>query len=297
MCKLALVFSVIINLFSNNYSRVEKIEYENLISNSECLYLNIIINCYSRDIITLKIKSGEEYGEEYYESSLIIEGKKETRAKIPFKIKEKSFLNIIIISNNESRNLLDIDFPVYPKNNSKCDLNKNNSCKGEYPSKVIYENNKIIEKYEQISINMKNTEIISFNNLIPIKNISFYVLNFDVGDAYLYLNKKVYGLEIYYDSKYVFPLNIIKDRSTLNFEFSNDYYIDEMNGSTYEDYVINAKVDNNVLLPYIDDIYEMKLVIYESNSFDEITLKFKVITRGDLIGSNKSKYLLVRSYL
>lgn len=293
MYKLALIFSVIINLFSNNYSKVEKLEYENIISNSEYFYLNITINCYYRDIITLKIKSDEEY----YESSLIIENKKETRAKIPFKIKERIFLNIIITSSNENRNLLDIDFPVYPKNNSKCDLNKNNSCKSEYPIKVTYKNNEIIEKYEQISLNMKNTEIISFNNLIPIKNISLYALNFDMGDAYLYLNKEVNGLKVYYDGEYVLPLNIIKSRNNLNFEFSNSYYIDEMSGNTYEDYMINTKVDNNILLPYIDDIYDMKLVIYESNSFDEIILEFKVITRGNLIGNSKSKYLLKRSYL
>ena len=51
----------------------------------------ITINCYIRDVITLKINNNEEY----YESSLIIENKKETRAKIPIKITEKSYLTCI----------------------------------------------------------------------------------------------------------------------------------------------------------------------------------------------------------
>lgn len=215
MHKLALVFCVIINLFNKHYSKVEKIEYSNAENSEEFIYLNITINCYVRDVITLKINNNEEY----YESSLIIENKKETRAKIPFKIKEKSYLKINIISNNENINLTDIEFPVYPKNNEMCDLNKNKSCKSKYPSKVIYENDQIEEYYELISLNMENTNIFSFNNLIPINKISLYALNFENGDAYLYLNKKVNNLNVYYDKKYAFPLKMITNKNSVNFEF------------------------------------------------------------------------------
>ena len=64
-----------------------------------------------------------------------------------------------------------------------------------------------------------------------------------------------------------------------------------------EDYVVNTRIDNNILLPYADETYEMKLVIYESNSFEKVTLKFNVITKENLIGNKESKYILKRSYL
>ena len=293
MHKLALVFCVIVNLFNKHYSKVEKIEYSNVENSEEFIYLNITINCYIRDVITLKINNNEEY----YESSLIIENKKETRAKIPFKIREKSYLKINIISNNKNINLTNIEFPVYPKNNDLCDLNKNKSCKSKYPNKVVYENNKIEEYYELVSLNMENINVFSFNNLIPINKISLYALNFENGDAYLYLNKKVNNLNIYYDKKYTFPLKMITNKNSVNFEFSNNYYINEIKGETYEDYVVNTRIDNNILLPYAYDTYEMKLVIYESNSFEKVTLKFNVITKENLIGNKESKYILKRSYL
>ncbi len=293
MHKLALVFCVIVNLFNKHYSKVKKIEYSNVENSEEFIYLNITINCYIRDVITLKINNNEEY----YESSLIIENKKETRAKIPFKIREKSYLKINIISNNKNINLTNIEFPVYPKNNDLCDLNKNKSCKSKYPSIVIYENNKIEEYYELVSLNMENINVFSFNNLIPINKINLYALNFENGDAYLYLNKKVNNLNIYYDKKYTFPLKMITNKNSVNFEFSNNYYINEIKGETYEDYVVNTRIDNNILLPYVDETYEMKLVIYESNSFEKVTLKFNVITKENLIGNKESKYILKRSYL
>ena len=293
MHRLALVFSVVISLLNNQYSKVEKIEYSNTENSEEFIYLNITIDCYFRDVITLKINNNEEY----YESSLIIENKKETRAKIPFKIKEKSYLKINIISNNENINLTNIEFPVYPKNNDMCDLNKNKFCKSKYPSKVIYENGKIEEYYELMSLNMESTNIFSFNNLIPINKISLYALNFENGDAYLYLNKKVDNLNIYYDKKYAFPLKMITNKNSVNFEFSNNYYINEIKGETYENYVVNTRIDNNILLPYVNETYEMKLVIYESNSFEKVTLKFNVVTEGNLIGNKESKYILKRSYL
>lgn len=293
MHKLALVFCVIVNLFNKHYSKVEKIEYSNVENSEEFIYLNITINCYIRDVITLKINNNEEC----YESSLIIENKKETRAKIPFKIREKSYLKIDIISNNKNINLTNIEFPVYPKNNDLCDLNKNKSCKSKYPNKVVYENNKIEEYYELVSLNMENINVFSFNNLIPINKISLYALNFENGDAYLYLNKKVNNLNIYYDKKYTFPLKMITNKNSVNFEFSNNYYINEIKGETYEDYVVNTRIDNNILLPYVDETYEMKLVIYESNSFEKVTLKFNVITKENLIGNKESKYILKRSYL
>ena len=51
----------------------------------------------------------------YFSSALSIKGRKETIAKIPIKVEEKMFFKIILYSSNFKGNIVEIMFPVYPK--------------------------------------------------------------------------------------------------------------------------------------------------------------------------------------
>lgn len=295
MLKIGLIYSIIINLLSinNRASTVDKVEWQLKENAGAYAYLNITINCPKRDIITLKIKSNDKE----YESSLIIEGKKETKAKILLNEDKEHILSINVFSQNKNDQIGDFDFPIYFINNQKCYLNKSKSCYSKYPSKVIYQNGKIKEYNEVISLNVFDLNLNSFNNLIPIKRLSFYTKNIEMGDAYLYLKKQYENIQINYNNQYEFPLDIIKKDNLMTFEFSTNYYIDDMNGITYEDYKINTRIDNNILMPYVDETYEFQLIVYDLGAFESVSLDFSVNTKGSLIGKENSKYRIKRNYL
>ena len=256
------------------------------------------------DVLELKIYFYDENkmlaNNRYFSSALSIKGRKETIAKIPIKVEEKMFFKIILYSSNFKGNIVEIMFPVYPKESSFCSLNRNNLCISKYPSKVSYRNGKIEENYEKISLIAYKDVFYSYDNLIPIQDIKILSdSKKNYGVASLILKENIESFNIYYDNCYRFSLDIKEKDNISFFDFSNKYYIDFLKGVISETHLKNAVFDNNVLLPYKDKEYELILEIegYFSN-FSVVQFNFIVNTEGELIGECKySKYCIRRSYV
>jgi len=301
MPKLFLVVTLLMNLInvSNEFvTIVEKIEYTADNYNNNILKLKIVLNSSSRDIVKLKIffydKNGELINDNYYSSALEIEGIKETYAKVPVVIEDKMFLNIVLTSDNHKKEIENIMFPIYPKDNMECDLNASRICKSKHPSVVVYNNKVIDENYEMISLVNTNLNIDVFNNLIPLNKMKI-ITNSILIDGYSSLSvDEDIGLE-----SISLPLNIMMTNNIINFELANKYYLDVMEGKVYDNYKEKTIYDNQIILPYENKIYKITIELYDCfKIFNYVKIDFNVTTKDRLIGDcNLSKYCIRRNYL
>lgn len=302
------IFLSFILLCSNFYNvetvtKIEKIEY---ISNNYVggdFSLDIEIFAPVKDIVELKVyfynKNKELVSDNYYSDSLIIKGHKKTVAKIKYDIEEMMLLNVVVYSDNKKDIIENIMFPVYEREYLTCDLNLEKICISNYPSKTAYMNKKIIEEWEKISLINQNLVIESFDNLVPIDKIHL-ISNLDVFEAEskMVLKQKIEGMNLFYDDGYIFNL-LIENDEIINLKFMDKYCLDLLNGKTYEGYKENCVYSKNIVLPYINNVYEFIVEIKNGFvSFSNVIFRFKVITEGGLIGKcNDSKYCVRRQYL
>jgi len=72
-----------------------------------------------------------------------------------------------------------------------------------------------------------------------------------------------------------------------------------INGYTYEKYQEDCVYLNDIVFPYINSEYDLKLEIVDAfGMFKKVIVDFKVITRGSYYGECAySKYCLRRKYL
>jgi len=291
-----------LNIASNKETKLEEIKFINL--NKESVELKITIDAPIRDIIELKItfydKDKNKINGEGFSKAISIIGKKQTTAKIPFNPNEKIYFNTILFSSNLNKEIENIYFPIYPSEALSCSISKNKLCESNYPSVVTYSNGKIKEEYEKIGLVNNNLTLEIFNNFIPIERISV-ISNLTTNDGYatLYLKEKIKELDIYYNEVYIFPLKIKEKNNVINFEFASFYYLNVIEGKTYENYQINTKIDKKVLLPYINEKYSFYIEIKdEFISFSSLLIEFEVVTNNKLFGKcSNSKYCIRRNYL
>lgn len=301
MHKCLLILSLITNLISADIGELtylEKIEYSNHEIEEGIILLNIYLCTSNKDIVELKIyfcdEEGNKIKKEFYSSALTISKRKQTIAKIPLTIKEKMNLNITLFSYNKQEEFENIFFPIYPKENNYCNLNEKKICSSNSPVFVVYQNNKLYEEYETISLLNDNKIIYSFNNLIPLNKIRIYSnLHNEEGYVTLYTKDDI-GLQDDY-----IPLNVYFSDKILEFKIASKYYVDAKNGKVYEQYKNNTILDNEIILPYEDKKYVFKIKLEDSfYSFNIVEFTFNVQVKGGLIGNcKKSKYCIRNSYL
>jgi len=306
MHKIILCASLLLSSININDPRnisVKKIEYNEKNRNDEFIELKIDLYSSSEDILLMQVYFCDKEkvcDKEYYSSSLIIKGEKSTTAKIPFKVEDDSNLNILFYSNNLKDYFENIMFPIYSKNNQICYLSESYECSGKKPSIIKYENKVIEEKYDKLSLVNKEKVYYLFDNRLPIEKIRIgSVLENNNGYANLYIEDKVKGMEIYYNDGYVIPLNIEFKNNIINLTFSNKYYLDLKNGFTYEEYEEKLIYTSQIVFPYIDEEYDVKIeLVNVFSSFEKVILGFKFVTKGELFGRcDSSKYCLRRKYL
>lgn len=299
MPKVFLVLCFLLNLTNNNVytTRVEKIEYTNLDYKENKLWLKISLNSSLRDIVELKIYfydiNNNKINDDYYSSAIEINGKVDTFAKIPIIIDEKKYLNIVLVSNYFNCEIENVMIPIYPKEESECDLDENEICRSENPSVVTYENKILEEKYE--SIMLINRETINvFNNILPIDKVSLILKGkLNEGIAYLIVESEM-GIE-----NNLIPLSVKQNDELVSFRISGNYYIDFLNGVNYENYKTNTIYDNKIILPYGTKTYKFYIVMEECfKNFKNVNFSFYVNVDNNLIGKcTDSKYCIRRSYV
>lgn len=288
----------------NDFCKIEKIEYNANSYNNKNLTLNIKLATSKRDVVQLDVyfynKHKELVTNKYYSSSLVIDGRKETKATIPLPQGDKLFLNIIFYSGNLEQEIENIMFPIYPREFLLCDLNVEKICKSNNPAVVIYEDKKITEVIEKVSIINNKLEFDSFNNLVPIDQIKL-ISNLCINQKYsnLQIREKINDLNIYYEEGYRFLIKNKCREGIINFAFAERYYVDFFKGKTSQSYINDSFYINEVLLPYGNGSYsfciEMEGVFI---NFSNVKVNFDVHTKGNLIGKcSQSKYCLRRNYL
>lgn len=303
MHKIILCISLVINFLnipSIEETKIEKIEYNNY--SNDLIKLQITILANKKDLIEMQIcfydAKKNKLKDTCYSSAIEVEKRKNTTAKIEKNIKENMYLHIVFISTNEGKKIEEVMFPIYINEKETCYISKKFYCKSKSPSKVIYENGEINKIYDELSLINKQNNYYSYDNLMPLQRIKINskheVLE---GSANLYIYKEIRDFHIYYDMKYIFPLKIKYD-DILSFEFENEYYLDLLKGITYEDYNLNLIKMNQIVFPYKDQEYDIKIEIIDCfNIFKTIEVDFKVLTKGKLFGNcNESKYCLRRIY-
>lgn len=293
MLKFVLCFSLLLGTVktSDTSSRVDKIEYSAKDYESGILKLRIELVS-DRDVMTLKVDFYDSKNTKlnnYYTSSLIVEGRQNTIARIPVSIKEKMYMHIKIISFNEDKELVDIKMPLYPFGHQVCYLIDKHECKSKYPSIVKYENNRVNEEYEVIGLVNKNLNLYSYDNLLPIEKIKVVTNLHKLDDGYAMLNIEDYTI----------PIRIENKNSIINFEIANKYYLDVKNGNTYDYYMSDTIYKNQIIFPYENMKYDFVLQLKETFiSFDEVVIPFSVNTFNRFIGKcSESIYCVRRLYL
>ena len=303
MHKVILCISLMINLLSTNsaeQTKIEKIEYNNY--SNDLIELKITILSKKKDLIEMQVcffdTQKNKLDDVCYSSAVEVENRKKTTAKIEKSVKENMYLNIIFVSQNKEEKIKEIMFPIYVNKIETCYISRKHYCKSTIPSKVVYENDKINQYYDEISLINKENNYYSHNNLMPIQRIKINSRNEVLdGFANLYIYKQVSDFHIYYDKQYTFPLKI-KLTDIISFEFENYYYLDLLKGITYENYQFDTIKENQIVFPYKNNEYDIKIEIIDCfYILKTIEVDFKVLTRGDLMGDCiKSKYCLRRIY-
>lgn len=305
MCNFLLCIVLMFNTLNVkvNISGVEKIEYYSSDTTDNSFYLNVYLNSTFKDVVELTVyfyNSNKKLdSNKYYSSALNIDGRKRTQAKIPYKFKEKIYLNIVIYSGNLEKEIENIMFPIYPRNDLICDLSEKRICESSHPVFVEYKNKKIIENNGYVSLINDKLNFSNFNNLIPINKIhiiSNSLINKKEGYAVLKLknNEKVFCNE-----EFFIPLETVKENDVIYLEFLDKYYVDMKNGITSKNYINNSFYVNQIILPYIDYKYEFSVeILGEFSGFEKVLVEFTVETKHKLVGEcNESKYCIRRSYL
>ena len=305
MCKIILSVAMFLNVIpmENKVIQVEKIEYltSNYYNNS--VHLDIKFKSSGKDIIQFTIffynKDKSLLNNKYYSSSLLIEGNKSTKAIIPVEFTEKIYLNIVLYSGTLEKEILDVMFPLYPKEANTCNLSEYQTCTSMFPNLIVYQNGEIQETYEHISLVNEKLGFNAFDNLVPVNKIRI-INNLELLDGYsfLILEKELNQFKINYNDKYIFPLSVVRKKDILNFEFMDLYYIDPFNGETSENYLKNGVLKNNIMLPYEEEKYVFQIEMRDMfSSFNVVEMEFYVETFGKLIGKcSESKYCFRRNY-
>lgn len=286
-----------------NETKVEKIVYQPNFYVNGIINLEIFVSSFVKDIVELKVYfydvENNLISNDFFSSSIIIEGKKKTVAKIPFKFNKQIYLNIIIYSDNSKKEIENILFPIYEKGNVICELTESKQCVTSHPSLVIYEESKIMEKYEELYL-ITDPDIYSKNNILPINKINL-LYNFEIleNEANLLIYDEIEEFDLIYDEKYFFPLDIVQNRNVLSFNLLNSYYLDIVDGKMYERYVKDTICTDEIILPYKNKTYDLDIVINEGFiNFSKVIINFNVTTKGNLIGQcDGCKYQIRRNYL
>lgn len=299
MC-VSLLFSAT-NLNSKEETMIRSISFE--ASSDNVVSLEIEVYSKIRDLIEMKVtfysKEKLKINEDVFSSTLSVEGKKTTIARIPFIIEENMFFRLSFYSENKKAIVEDIYFPIYEAKSFVCNLSNGDYCKGKFPNLVVYKSGVIKEKYEELFLLDRKLYYTSFNNYLPLDKIKISsTIRVDGLSAYLILKEKLKEIDLYYKEEYKVPLSMIIDDSIISFQLSNNYYINIIEGSTYEDYKEGTVFSNNILFPYKNKSYDMNIEIEDSISFEKIIIPFNFKTKGDFFGNcNKSKYCVRRNYI
>ena len=302
MHKIILCVSLLFNTI--NFKEIDQTIVESInhkTNKEEVVELEIGLYSNKEDIVEMSIyffdEKKEEKYDEYFSSSLLIKGSRTTTAKIPFEKKDKVFLNIVFISNNLGEVITDIFFPIYKANASVCELSSVYYCESSIPSVIEYKNGEIKEYYDKFFLINKGNEFFSFKNYVPLDKLKLSASIWQDVSANLYITEEIEGINLYYDTGYVVPLIINFDDDIITFNLANNYYLDVLNGKTYEDYKEGTIFSNNLLLPYVDNEYDMRVEIGGLETFDKVIIDFNIITKGKFYGTCKnSKYCLRRDY-
>ena len=277
---------------------IKKIEYDAIDNNDESIKLNIDLYSSERDVVELRVFFDDENN--YYSKALVVSGKVFTTARIPIVLDENSVLRLEFYSGNLDKVFTNINFPVYKKIKSKCDIMNNGYCKSNFPTKVVYVNNEIKEIYDEIALISKNKVLYSFDNTLPLNKIilNSNEIDFNKGNATVIIKDRIDEINIYYNEGYALPLNVHYKNKIINFSLANKYYVDLKKGKVYEDYKSDAIYKKEIIFPYRDGEYDIQIVLVDFfASLDEIVIKFKLKTKGILIGECKvSKYCVRRNF-
>ena len=305
MLNVILSFALLFNniYFNKQSTEVEKIEYFTNNNDSKSITIDISLKSICRDVVQLTIFFYDEnknvMNNKYFSSSLFIEGKTKTKARIPMEVKTKLYFNIILYSSNLDEEIENIMFPIYPKQKVNCDLNLSKTCKSDSHSLIFYSKKKIYEEYEFVSLLNDSLDFKRFDNIVPLSSIRL-MSNLIEGEAQttLILDEKIESLNIDYYGGYLVPIRMIVDKGIITFNFSEKYYIDFIKGETSQNYIRNGRLMNEILLPYKNYKYEFEIDIKENFvSFGTVKITFSVITSGKLIGNcENSKYCIRRGY-
>lgn len=303
MLKLMLSISLLFYSYSIDDFKVNSITYSVNESANTSFLLSIELYSRVKDVIELKIYfydiNKNMISNKYYSSVLEIEKSKNTIAKIPYKIEQNMFLRIQFYNDNTLNHVFDLFFPVYPSEVNVCDLNKNNYCQSNSPVLVTYNNGKIEEKMSKIFLVNEMLEFYSFDNRLNIERIKMSSNLFtDRGYAYLFLNERIEEFFVYYNNGYYFPLILNDNHGLIVPSLEGEYYLDLIEGKTYDYYEIDSLHTNDILFPYVDNTYYITLKVIDGFiGFNEVTLNFSLNVLGKLIGyCVDSKYCLRRDY-
>lgn len=299
MHKILMCISLLFNTlnFGENIE-IKKVEYDARENDDMSIKLNIDIHSIRRDIVELRVFFDDENN--YYSKALVVEGEVFTTARIPMVLDENIVLKLEFYSVNLDKIFANINFPVYKKIKSKCDIMNDGYCKSGFPTKVIYVNNEIKEIYDEIALISKNKVYYSFDNTLPLDKISFNSneVDFNKGNAAVIIKDRIDEMNIYYNEGYVLPLDVHYKNKIISFSLAHKYYVDLQEGKVYEDYKSDTIYENEIIFPYRDGEYNIQIVLINFfASLDEIEINLKLKTNGMLIGECKvSKYCIRRNF-
>lgn len=301
MLKLILSISLLFSVYEKESFRVDKISYSASDNTGSMFYLNIDLYSSIKDVVELKIYfydiNKNVLNNIYYSSSLEVDKSKSTIAKVPYKIEEDIYLRIFIFNENGKNEFLNLFFPVFPKKDNVCYLSKR-YC--ENRDVVIYREGIVETEKSKVFLVNESSNFYSFDNRLKIERIRISASLFkEEGYAYLSIKDKIEGINLYYNNGYEIPLSVKNDKGIVYSKLENMYYLDFLNGATFENYRKDTIYMNDIVFPYFDNSYEMKLVFVDCFAgFSRVEVSFNLIVEGELIGECfSSKYCLRRDYL
>lgn len=305
MLKIALCLSLLVPSFYNvDEDIVEKIEYNVSSYSKEGIELDVSLNINKRMVLTMKVYFYDEnkniLNNKYYASSVVLEKHSETKAKIPIQFNGKIYLNIMFENGENNEEIDNLFFPIYEKLAGVCDFGEEKMCDSKYPVKVVYQKGFVNEFFEKIFLVEDNLHMRSYDNRLPIEKLAIKTsVHKEDGYAALYIYEKYDYINVYYDGKYEFPLEIYSENGIINFKIANKYYLNYIDGKISEEYFANSVFDNNLVFPFNEDIYYMDIVLVDAfYVFDIVKLPFVFEIKGNLIGRcNDAKYCIKRGYL
>lgn len=301
MCKIVLCLAMFVTNLSiyDDITQVKQIEYTAKELEEDVINMKVRIYSSKKDLIELRVFFDNKQSD-FFSSVLEVEGELNTIAKIPILDNDIALLALIFYSHNLNEIIKKIDLPVYYVKKDICRLSEEKLCISSTPVKVLYDGEYIKEEYEKIALINNESNYFTFNNLFPIDKIKVSSsLIEDGGYANLFVEGKICLKEINDYNGCSFPLEVTYNRGILDFKFYNNYYLDMVQGRTYESYKSNTVYTNNIVFPYEDKEYKISIILENVFiSFEKVSLDFVLKTKGFLIGDCiDSKYCLRRVYL